>query len=270
LFGNPNGLSKLACLSFWASISILLCARHRTLKIIMIASIVFTIMVVAATASRQAIVALFLMILTIYWFVLRKISTSYARKLGWLIVIGGLLGCTLFYMSQTAAWHRMEFLLGTQESSKRATSIEARASFFATSLETIAENPLIGVGYNCVGLVIGGLALKSSHNSIAGVAADTGLVGWSFFFGAWLVLLIRLHKVGKLPLPRSDRVLVLSMWLAHAAWGLWSLTTVVVNYKPFWAVLGVSLSYLVWLERTYHAPVAGNIEPPMTSPPSYR
>jgi len=248
-FGNPNGLSKLACLCVWASASFLLISRRNLIRLVMITIIVFCVVIIGFTGSRQAMIGLFLMICAAWWFVLRKTSSKVMGKAVWLIVIGLVLGGAILFMSTTAHWKRMETVL--KGGIRSETSMSARASFMRTSFETVMKKPLFGVGYDCVGFVIGGYRLRSPHNTILGVASNTGIPGWLFFFGAWGMGLWRLRRVSNLPLPRVDRTLVLCIWLLQACLLLWSATTTLPSYKPFWVVLPVCLGYLVWLERTY-------------------
>lgn len=248
-FGNPNGLSKLACLCVWAAASFLFSSRHHLTRMAMIALIVFCVAIIGLTGSRQAMIGLFLMIGAAWWFVLRRTSTRLAAKAAWLMVIGLVLGGAVLFMSTTTHWKRMEVVLKGGIQSE--TSMSARASFMRTSFDTVMRKPLFGVGYDCVGFYIGGYKLRSPHNTILGVAANTGIPGWLFFFGAWGVGSWRLHRVSRLPLPQVDRTLVLSIWLLQACLVLWSATTTLLSYKPFWVAFPVCLGYLVWLERTY-------------------
>ena len=215
----------------------------------MIGAIVFSVVIVGLSGSRQGFASLFLMIVATYWFVLRKTSTRASTKMVWLILIGLILGGVGLYMTTTAHWRRVTVVL--EKGVKGEGSLAARSSFMNISFRTIGKHPVFGVGYDCVAFVIGGYRLTSPHNTIMGVAANTGIPGWLLFFGGWGVLLWRTHRVSLLPLPPTDRVLVLCMWLVQGSLLLWSSATTLLNFKPFFAVTGAALGYLVWLERTY-------------------
>jgi len=273
LFGNPNGLGKLCCLALWSGASLLLISRSKLARVILIAGLGFIVVTIGLTGSRQAMIGLFLLIVALYWYVLRRISTRPGGKVVWAIVIGGVLAAAILYMSTTPFWKRMETMLGTASSSRMESSAGARAAFMRKSLEVALHNPMLGVGYDCVSYELGrlgGSSLRSPHNTFLGLAANTGFIGWGLFYGGWLLLLMRIRTVSRLPLPRVDFVLVRCLCLLQVLLLFWGVAATLVNYKLFWVVSAASLGYLVWLERTYRPWVQETYEAPAYTPvPAY-
>ena len=256
-FGNPNGLSKLACLATWAAIAIFFSTRKPAIKGSMVACCVFYLIVIGATGSRQAIVGYFLIMVVTYWFMIRKLSLNMSRKMLWLAALCLVMVAAVAYLGTTAYWYRMALLIESVGGGEITEgSARGRLGLLRLSMQAAWENPIFGLGYGNLRYWIGGftssrLGYRSAHNSIVGIAGETGFIGWSLFFGAWFLLLLRIRKADRLPLPRSERALLLSSWLLHVLMGLWSLMAQLELYKPFWALLAANLGYVVWLERTY-------------------
>lgn len=264
VFGNPNGLAQLMCLGLWGASALLLSIRSKTPKLILIAAMAFSVVIVGATGSKQGMLALFLGVIATYWFVLRKISRSAGSSMLWLVLIVVVMGLIVAYLSTTFYWERIEKFFGFTEGGRHERSDEKRLEFMLTSISTAIHNPLMGVGYDCVKLVIGNILKETNpHNTIASLAANTGFVGWGLFFGAWLSAVLRMRKASKLPLPREVRVLLLSGWVMHTMLGLWSFTAFLPAFKPFWACMAANVAYSLWVEKTFK----GRAAPPAGAPP---
>ena len=251
LFGNPNGLGKLMCLGIWAAVVIMFSSRSKTLKMFMVAEMLLCVVVIGATGSRQAMVGIALLGLSTYWFLLRKTSQGMGQKTAWLIVMAGLVLCAILYLTTTAHWERMARLFEEEKGVDTESSAQARKQYLIGSWTVALKNPLLGVGYDCMSLSLGQSGMHSPHNSILGVAGNTGFIGWMLFFGAWGLIFRRMHRLGKFTLPAPDRVILLSGWLLELLLLFWSFVTVLTNYKPFWVLQGAYLGYLIYLERTY-------------------
>ncbi len=256
VFGNANTMGRLACLGAWAAVSMYFVTRRATVKAVLVVAMVCSVIVVGFSGSKQSILGLVLVGACAYWFVVRKTAITFAQKLAAAVVIVLSLAAMLAYLSTTVHWKRMQNLfvtIGLESPEGRASKSDTlRMQFFQDSLRTLAEKPFTGVGLR-------GMILKttkvgrymSPHNTIAQMAAETGVPGWLLFFTPWLLLVLRLRRAGRLPLPRVDLYLVHSIWMLHAAMFLWAFTTTLLEYKPFWACMAASLGYLLWIERTY-------------------
>lgn len=258
-FGNANGMGRMTCLGVWATFSLFLVARSKFLKLLLIALIIWGVVVIVLTGSKQSLIALFLAALAGYWFVLRRSSRGIGGKIGWLVVIALGLGVTVVALSGTFISERMESFTRVFTQGSGSRSDTTRLTLLLRGLHRFAENPVTGAGYRCGGFGFGRGGYMNLHNTITAVAAETGLPGWLFFFGAWFILLKRLRRVSRLPLPLADFKLAASVWLLPIMFGLWTFTSELTQIKHFWMCIAGAIGYLAWVERTWKAHYLGEV-----------
>jgi hypothetical protein len=210
------------------------------------------VVIVAWTASKGAMIGLAAGMFAAYWFVLRKSSRGLGGKAGWLIVFAVVFGVLGTYFATTYVGERIRDFLETLQSGHGVRSDEIRQRLLLGSIEVFFENPIFGVGYGCVGLLLRPGGYISPHNTLTAMAACTGLPGWLLFFGPWLVAINRIRRLSKLSIPMTDYKLALTGWILFAMLGFWTLVTELQKFKPFWVCFAGLVAYLAWVERTYH------------------
>lgn len=252
LFGNPAGLGNLTCMATWASIAIFFITRNKAIKAAMIAFVVFCLIVIGAAGARQSYLGFFVIVMATYWFMIRKLSTGASRKTLWLVLICVSMGAALLYLTTTEHWGRVVRMFDTTGGQEFGeSSAQARWELLWRSFRTALEYPIFGVGYNAIAAAYFTGVRMSAHDSLFKIAAETGFVGWGLFFGAWFLMLLRIRKAERLPLPRADRVLLLNSWPLHSFFLVMTPLVDLTYYKVFWALMAANLGYVVWLERTY-------------------
>jgi len=252
LFGNPNGLGKLACLSIWASISLYFTMKNRMGKIILILMMLLGTVVVGWTGSRQSMLGLIVIMASTYWFFLRKSVRGIPLKILVFIMMICAFALLLVFLTKTPFWHRLA-KIAEPGGMTEAGSAGSRLYYMIESLRTVAKHPFKGVGYGCMTIVLVG---KSTHNAILGMLANTGIIGWFLFFGSLFVAMLRLRRIQKMPIPRLDWNLALVGWVLYTLLFFWSALTELHLYKPFWACFAANVGYMIWVERTYHSSVS--------------
>lgn len=259
-FGNANEAGRLAALGAWAAFSLFLAIRSRFVKVLLLVVMAWGVIVVGWTGSKQNIIALFLGAVCAYWFVLRRSSRGLGARTAWLVAISIVMIAMVAYFGTTYGGERVKELLESQ-GGLAEHSDQTRLDLLTASFKAFIQNPIFGVGYGGVGSVIYGRGYKSPHNTIVSMAANTGLPGWLMFFGAWLVAINRLRRVGKLALPPVDYRLAMSGWVLFAMFGFWTLTGELQKFKPFWVCFAGLVAYLLWIERMLQRDSEDNLPP---------
>lgn len=246
---NANGLGQIMVFSMWAAASLYLASRNYAWKMLLIAYEVYAVVVIGLTGSRQAMLGVIVLGLAIYWFALRKTGRGFAGKSAWLVVVVLLLVAFVAYLTTTAMWYRMGKL---EDQLFEEDTTYSRVIYYERSFQEFTRHPVAGVGYGSLRFALGmitGKLLANPHNTIIGLAGSTGIIGWMLFFGFWYLAMRRLHRVGKLPLSRTDRALVLCSWGLWAHMGLETFMTDLVESKLMWFTFSANIAYVFWLQR---------------------
>ncbi len=251
-FGNANEAGNLACLGVWAAFSLFLVTRSRILKPLFLGILAWGIVVVGWTASKGALLGLAAGTVGAYWFVLRKSSRGWGGKIGWLILIAAFFGGMAAYFATTYVGERMQAFFETVQTGRGDRSDRFRLQLLVNSFEILADNPFFGVGFGCSSLVVStGESFRSGHNTIGTIGAETGVLGWLLFFGAWFAVMNRLRRIGKFPIPLTDYKLAMAGWVLFVMLGVWTFVGEMAKFKPFWICFAGLTAYLAWVERTW-------------------
>lgn len=256
-FGNANEAGRLACVGAWAAFSVLLVARGRFSRILLVSILVWSVVIIAWTASKGALLGLAAGGAAAYWFVLRKSSQGVGSKAGWLLVMVICFGSVGAYYAGTYVGERFADFVSTMRTGVGVRSDLARQALLMRSFEIFIQNPVLGVGYGCAGLFMRATDYMSPHNTLIAVAANTGVPGWLLFFGSWWVIVNRLRRIGKLPVPLADYRIALTGWMFLAMWSVWTLNSELPKDKLFWICFAGLVAYLAWIERTYRTSFPG-------------
>lgn len=253
-YANPNEFAIMLTLATWAAAIIALTTSRVWIIAICSVLIIVNMGFIGGTGSRMGMLSLMVLLAGTYWFALRKSKISMGAHLGILITVLLALVGLVGYLMTTEFWDRMISMVETFRGTGDESSAASRLYFIRACLDTFIENPIMGIGYAGMRVVLGGgLSMKSPHNSIATIAAETGILGWLMYFGAWGVLLLRIRRVEKLLCHSNDRVVLNMSWAIMCCALLWSFCGEMHLNKIFWTLFAAILGYTIWLEQNSRA-----------------
>ena len=194
-FANANTIGMACAISFILSIYTML---YKNKKIIVkLPFIVLALLIVAATASRKALVMIIIGVLLLFLFkyASRNIIKTILRSL----LICGLLGTIFITVLSLPIFdglnHRMEGLIATITGTGSVdNSTYLRQQFIKIGLEQFFETPLFGIGIdNARLLLLQHFGYTTYlHNNYVELLASSGIVGVSLFYSIYAYILYKL------------------------------------------------------------------------------
>lgn len=195
------------------------------MTVVHIVVIPFALIAVVAAGSRQAIVAAILALgLAITVSVWRRDVVSWGFGIGGLGIVMSVVGVFVYAPPELVERALSTFSF---ETFSQSGSFEERVTLLDLSIETIRENPLIGVGggaFRYLTVPIIGRDLPT-HNTFLGVAAELGLVGLALFL-AFLAVVFLPHlrpsaidqysRLWFVTIGTAMPILLLNNWEVHA------------------------------------------------------
>lgn len=183
LLGNANGTANVARVGILFSFLILFLMNQKY-KIVYIFSIVFYSYVIIITASRGAFInLLFISIIVLVYYVFkseRKFLTIPLFLIVSLILI--------FFIKQFKSTYLFDRLF-KEDSIEKTIEADTRTRLYNLSIETIKENPILGVGLNQFRFHSGGYI---SHSDFIGLTAQLGLIAGFVYFLIYYFLFERM------------------------------------------------------------------------------
>ncbi|MHC4159108.1 MAG: O-antigen ligase family protein [Planctomycetota bacterium] len=131
-------------------------------------------------------------------------------------------------------------------------SVRSRLDFYNIGFEIIADKPLFGVGLENYRIVEG--VGTYSHSNYIEIFATTGIPGGIIYYAIFIVLWLRLRRLGKMPLEPK------AMALVNTAKALWFIRLagdfVRVSYhiKLNWILLAILIGWTYQLEQKMKTP----------------
>jgi hypothetical protein len=260
-FGNANGMGNLCIWSFWALCQLFFLVRSKFWKLVILGTGVHLLGVIAMTGSRQAMISMVLLWLGGYWFVVRKTSNSLGKRGGILVITALAIMVFLIYLSTTEHWYRVVEMLGISENQGWTTKSDTdRKMFLQVSGRTFLHHPIVGVGLGGIRAILGISQYApmghSPHNTFLAVGANNGFPGWLLFFSGPLLMVWKLRRILRQPIPMIDRKLLLGIRMFFPVLLLWSFTTELLIMKHLWVICFANLGYLYWVESKLSSELA--------------
>ena len=198
---------------------------------------------VVASGSRKGFITFFMLLSA--WFFLSYRKELFRRPVAFiiaLIVIAGISAYLYFAASGTLMERRLE-----KAREGTGSSVSARRAMIKEGLGMIADHPLVGVGLDHFRLH--SRFQTYSHNNYIEVATGSGIPGGIFYYLIFLVLLLRLRRLNKLPLDHHSREL-LNMALAFLFVRLVvDLVLVSFTSKMSWIITAILIGWSFHEER---------------------
>ncbi|MCB9911376.1 MAG: O-antigen ligase family protein [Planctomycetes bacterium] len=229
------GLGTLALL--WGT------RRGRTIRIALLLLALPLLEGVVYSASRKAVVLVFVFAAAFLWFCYRRlVMRRFAVFAGALLLLVALVGFGQYVFQHTLVAQRLSQAAGGGEE-----SAEMRLFLVQEGLRVLAENPVAGVG-------LGGFAVVNeiglySHSEYIEVATSTGLVGLAMYLGLYVSLWRRLSRIRKVGLDTSTGYLAGACQALFVIFMVGNLQMVAYSSFPAMAMFGGLLGFAYGTDR---------------------
>ncbi len=198
---NPNSVGALICVAVFTSLITIYSRVSKTLKVLPLVFISFSLPMVAFTNSRSS------MLTIIIFYFLYIISVVLPRRpvLSVLFFIVGFFGLIYTYNN----FIKGTFIDKKMETTGKSGSDDDRMYVITTAGELLLSNPVMGVGAgnfvkkNKLGLY--------THHDFFEVASTLGVIGLMLYYSIYFVIVKKLRKVYKLSQEQlqKDRVKIM-------------------------------------------------------------
>jgi len=198
---NPNSVGALICVAVFTSLITIYSRVSKTLKVLPLVFIAFSLPMVAFTNSRSS------MLTIIIFYFLYIISVVLPRRpvLSVLFFIVGFFGLIYTYNN----FIKGTFIDKKMETTGKSGSDDDRMYVITTAGELLLSNPVMGVGAgnfvkkNKLGLY--------THHDFFEVASTLGVIGLMLYYSIYFVIVKKLRKVYKLSQEQlqKDRVKIM-------------------------------------------------------------
>jgi O-antigen ligase len=213
------------------------------LKAILAVSLVGIALLVIASGSRAGFISF--LVLSAAWFLFsygREVQKQPVTVIIMLIVL--LFGLFILFssLSDTTMGKRLDEMMNAfRESGASGGSLGLRQAMVGQGIAIIKKNPIIGIGLDQFRVVSG--TGTYSHNNYIEVFYSTGIPGGILYYSIFLVLWLRLRRLGKLlPDPKSKELV--SMAKALIIMVLISDMAVIDYYiKLHWIVMAILIGW---------------------------
>jgi O-antigen ligase len=203
---------------------------------------------VIASGSRTGFLGLAMLV--VVWFILtygKEITQRPAMTIAVLIGVI-LLGLYTAYLLRDTVL--MKRLLGAEEvlsGKESGGGVTARLIMIKEGIYFTATHPILGIGLNH--FPIYSTTELYAHNNYIEVFATTGIPGGIFYMMIYIVLIVRLIRVGKYPLSDRQRDLVNLFKAFVVIRLLLDFGTVSYYSKIDWIMLAIMIGYINHLQR---------------------
>jgi len=249
--GNPNAFAFMLLLNIIISLDLLRQYRSLIVKSAMLFSIVSALPILVATGSRKGILGFFLL-LGIWW-VFSGTSQKKGKRLLSMIYVGVMLVIiSVFTLTLLEKSHHLNRLMNLEKYAKGETlvvqekSLSGRTNLYMRGIGLALKNPFFGVGLDQFRFYDNRLYLTDSentysHSNVIEVLADTGFVGFTIYYTAYLLIGLRLFSVWRrCRFGEAVRYIHLSIAIGSILL-LYDLFSVTYYAKEYW--LGLTLIF---------------------------
>jgi O-antigen ligase len=267
VFENPNDLAALTLITAFVAGALLVVARHRLIRIGLIAAISAASVVILLSGSRGVFLGSAVAVLTLTWYRRQR-----ARTLAGLALL-----CMLWVaFAPDAIRERMATLRHLQDAEAArqydAGSMQERLYIWNTAFEIIGDHPLFGVGIGSFSTVnaayrrddslagesFGGAAAEGqdAHSTYISVWVELGSIGLALYVALfamtwWRVSSVRRRSARSFPELASPLQVLDAGLLGYFVSCLWATYTVLTLPYIF---LGLCLSWAVQVQRSSRQP----------------
>lgn len=241
---NANGFAHLLVLGAAVLLYFFRTARSIVIKIGAMAILAVLSVLIIASGSRMGFIAF--VILIPLWLFLSYRKELFQRPVVTLVmaILGILFLGYLFYRLQDTL---LLTRLGQVGGGAGDGSAVERRHLISEGLSIILSHPLIGVGLsNFIFYSRSGLM---SHNNYIEVMANSGILAGIFYYSVFLVLWLRLRRLGKLPLGPRDSELVKTSMAILIIRLLCDLVGVFYYQKENWLLFSIIFGWAYHLEQ---------------------
>lgn len=221
--------------------------RSWILKGGVIAVLLIMARLVIASGSRKGFIGFFLLLLS--WFILSYRKEIFRRPLAFIvaaIAIGGVASFLYLTALGTNIERRMELAR-----TGRGGSVSTRKMMANEGLGMIKSSPLVGVGLDH-------FRLRSrsglySHSNYIEVTTGSGIPGGILYYSVFLVLLLRLRRLGKLPIEPEAMELVNTAKAFLFVLLVIDIAAVTYSSKMNWIIMAIFIGWSFQMERRLKA-----------------
>lgn len=177
-FENANTAAIYFLAVIWGGSVVLLCGRlGKKFNLIIVPGMVLAAIVIVYTGSRKGLIGLVLFALVMSWIILRKLGTTYFRR----ILLGLVLILLLFLMFKflytSPYFYRLQGLFeGEASVNERSDLFKQAISIWTSSI----KNLFFGIGIN--NFMYYNEYFAYSHSTVSETLVSTGLIGFALYF----------------------------------------------------------------------------------------
>lgn len=186
---NPNQLGVVMCLGIVTAL--FYWGKANRVKRLFLTGLISLFMIgIVISGSRKAFLAI--LILLLFWLLFCYWKNIFQRPALIFLIVAVLLGAWFFVdyiLNNTYLGMRLLILFTDPDQSTR------RISLYQQAIDIFLSHPVAGVGLNNFQLYT--ITGHYAHSDIGEILADTGAVGAILYFPIYLVIWLRLNRLGK-------------------------------------------------------------------------
>lgn len=210
-------------------------------KIIYLLSLLLMVFIMLGAESRRSFVVLFLGVIFVLFLKIREYTFSLRKIMAFLlflVVIFLLIKMVLTLPIFNSIVKR--FALLTEESNNSLRSLYIKYAW-----KSFIEHPILGIGSGNSHFITMAAAGKTTyiHNNYLEILANLGIIGFVFYYGMYIVLLVKLVKLNN---HNLDRNIALTLLIAQLVSDM-----AITSYSSKMSYLIVGLAYGVILKEKY-------------------
>jgi len=203
--GNANTLAFVLLLSCVISLDLLRQYQNVIVKSALLVNIVSALPILVATGSRKGLLGFFFLVGI--WWVFSGTLQKKGKRLLSMIYVGVMLAVISVFTLQLlekshhlGRFRNLERYVKGEALVVQEKSLSGRASLYKQGFGLALKNPIFGVGLDQFRFYDNKLNLTNyentySHSNVIEVLADTGFLGFTIYYSAYLLMGLRLYSV---------------------------------------------------------------------------